>query len=706
MLRRISTKLVLAVLAAVCLPFLAFALVGDYQVTKRLRAVVDQNLEGVATGLAGEVERFLAACRQDVELWARGTLMSWAKSDVAAWSERAAAGGPEPLPAWGPELLCLPPERQPPGLPFAYLAADALDDYVRHRAIYELLLLADLDGRLIVCNRARWSGAPGELAPLASGELERLFARDCRAEPWFAEAASGRTALVDWHASELAPAAAGPDSGAPADARHQIGIAAPVFDEFERDRVVGVLLGLVGWSHVEELVGRQRVAEVFRGYVGEEDYPSAYAWIWKADCDTIIGHPQESLHGRRVSEPPVSLPQMRDAALASASGMYPEYRYAGVDKVAAFAKCAGPERGGLGWLVGVGINQNDIYGELHALRRGLFLSTGAVLLVVLLWTMVIARRTTRPILELREHAQRVAGGDLEARVEIQSGDELGALSRDFNDMTRQLKEGRERLVRAEKDAAWREMARQIAHDIKNPLTPMRLSLDLLERARAERSPDAERILEHTLAMVRRQVEHLREIATEFYEFTGGRRLEPRRIEIRELVDEVLALEEAEARESGVTFVRRGPGGELDADPAKLRRVLQNLVGNALAAMRGRPGELVVDTTPCAAPGSADGLAQPALGRASAGTADAWLKIEVVDGGSGLTPEARAHLFEPYFTTKSEGTGLGLAIARRAVEEHGGTIELVDRGGSPSAGTIARVLLPRRRAGDARAGDSA
>ena len=102
-----------------------------------------------------------------------------------------------------------------------------------------------------------------------------------------------------------------------------------------------------------------------------------------------------------------------------------------------------------------------------------------------------------------------------AQIPIRSKDELGELAQDFNEMTRELKTQRERIVKAEKDAAWREMARQIAHDLKNPLTPIKLSLDLLERVRREDPENAERILERTMELIRRQVTNLQHIAGEF-----------------------------------------------------------------------------------------------------------------------------------------------------------------------------------------------
>ena len=151
----------------------------------------------------------------------------------------------------------------------------------------------------------------------------------------------------------------------------------------------------------------------------------------------------------------------------------------------------------------------------------------------------------------------MAGGDLTARIESKAKDELGALTRDFNDMTERLVEQREQLVRAEKDAAWREMARQIAHDIKNPLTPIKLSVDLLRRSHAESHDQFDSIFERTMGMMDRQVNNLREISRDFYEFTGGRRPAPERFDAHELVDEVLDLHVAWAEEAHVQLERSG-----------------------------------------------------------------------------------------------------------------------------------------------------
>jgi nitrogen fixation/metabolism regulation signal transduction histidine kinase len=301
--------------------------------------------------------------------------------------------------------------------------------------------------------------------------------------------------------------------------------------------------------------------------------------------------------------------------------------------------------------------------------RGLLLkATLFVLLLSTLLTMVIARRTTQPIRALERHTQRVAGGDLDARIAITTDDELGQLARAFNDMTAQVKEQRAQLVKAEKDAAWREMARQVAHDIKNPLTPIQLWVDLLERAKAEESPELETIFARTVDTVRRQVEHLREIASDFHALTGVGEPHPTSFDAGELLAEVFELNAALCAERRITQHRTGEGGRVRLDQGLLRRVLMNLVSNAIQAMP-EGGELT---------GEARAEGQK-------------LVIEVRDTGVGIPEDLRARLFEPYFTTRSAGTGLGLAISKRVVEELGGEIALVAN--ADGLGTTARVVLP-------------
>jgi nitrogen fixation/metabolism regulation signal transduction histidine kinase len=348
-----------------------------------------------------------------------------------------------------------------------------------------------------------------------------------------------------------------------------------------------------------------------------------------------------------------------------------------VAKKAAFKHSRDKAHGGLGWVVGVGIDDVDTFVRVQELRRVLILATVLVLGTVLVLTIAIARRTTAPIRALQEQTQRIAAGDFAARLDLRSRDELGELARAFDRMAQELGESRSKLIKAEKDAAWREMARQVAHEIKNPLTPISLSATLLERAKSEKSPEFDAIFKSTMAMIQRQVEAMRQIASDFSAFAGARKPEPERVELRPLLLEVLELNAAWARELKVEVQFEGDCGPVFADRGELRRVLINLVSNAFEAMQ-QGGTLRI------------ALARVVDGRA-------WSEISIRDSGVGLSTEIRKHLFEPYFTTRTHGTGLGLAICQRLVDEMGGTIALVPVPEPGSRGTIARVRLPEHAA---------
>ena len=666
-MHRISTKLVVAVLAAVILPFVAFAVFLDLQIAERVtRRVAQQALLGLAKDLAGQLDLFVEERRNDLELWASAPSTTEAVADYTleqaqlrrSGTGEVAAEAPAP---WTADLLARA-TRGDGSVRYhdhwkRWSLSSELNRYVRLKSVYDVILLVAEDGRLVTASSRGPDGTP-----LDPAYLSALFERDYSGEAWFQTALAEGSCQVDRHSSPLRVA----DQPDPA-ANFHLGFGAAVGSPLDDHARQGVLYALASWRHVQDALSEPVVKDAFRGLV-EGREPSPYAWLWAEDADTILAHPLRSLYGQSVSRD-VGLPQMTTAVLESQEefGLYPPYRFQGQGKNAAFMHTADRAHGGFHWVVGVGIDDKDIYATAGALRRILFLGTLLVLLVAVGWTFVIARRTTGPILELQRYTRRVARGELDAQVRIASKDELGELADDFNTMTRELASQREALVRAEKDAAWREMARQIAHDIKNPLTPISLSLDLLERARREKAPGSEEILERTIDLIRRQVDHLRAIAADFYEFTGGRKPRPEPFELTAMLDEVLHLHDAWAVELGVSMQREGQAVRVFGDPGKLRRVFVNLVSNGLQAMRDG-GELFVET------GVQDGMAV----------------CRILDTGHGLTDEVRARLFEPYFTTRSEGTGLGLAISRRTVEESGGEITIEP---APGRGTLATVRLP-------------
>lgn len=632
MIRRISTKWVLTVLAAVAIPFLGFTWYVDQRIGSRQSwDVVRYFMLSMAEDLATRVDEELRERRLDIELWAEDPNFEYALSKL------------------GDRVLTSQLENR-------------INRYIEKSGDFDLLAAIDANGHAIVSNSVSRSGDPWP-----TSRLDALANHDFTQTDWFHRALAGEVVLVDQHRSELLhPDPPGPEVQ-PAD--YAVGIAAPVHP-VEGAAATGVVYALFNWEHIQHgiLDSKNPESSGIRGLIGTDIYASSYAWLWKADADTILGHKVTSIYGSRVSQPPIDLPQLTAAANASQWGMYPEYQFRGEWKNAAFKHCASVSEGGLGWVVGIGIDNDDIYAAVGEMRRVLIKASVLVLGVVALVTVFIARRTTRPILELERHTRRVAGGDLDARIEVASKDELGQLAEAFNNMTQELRANRSRLIQAEKEAAWREMARQVAHEIKNPLTPIQLSVTLLKRAHDEGSSEFVSILERTTEMVQRQVEVMRRIAGDFHAFAGEQQPEPRPIDPRTTLEEVIALNAAWARDLGVTMRVEGDSSLVLADPAELQRVFINLVQNALEAMPDG-GELVARF-------------MQRSGR---------LRIEIADDGVGLTPETRERLFEPYFTTRTHGTGLGLAICKRIITEMGGDLALEPRSDSP--GTTAVIELP-------------
>lgn len=662
----------LAVLAAVVLPFGGFAYFVDAAMAERALEVVREALLGLASDLSKEVDTFLLERRRDLEEWAADptalAALVEAQAQVEADPNGASTG--TPLGAWSGTATTTGDWAK------RSVHMSALNRRLKNRGFYDRLVLVNRSGRAVVCGGLRPDGSA-----LSQADFERVAGFDFRSESWFERAWQQDSILIDHHRSALVAGEADAAQGAPSYDDYHVGVAARIVDEDGAAR--GLLLGIVNWTHFVALMRDPLVKATFRGMVSRDATPSPYAWIWGADADTILAHPLESAFLTRVSGPVINLPGLVEDARAGSRGvpaLYREYSFNGIAKNAAFQGCRDVSQGGLGWYVGVGIDNSDIFATTRSLDEVLYKGTAVVLLVVVLWTLVIARRTTGPILALQRHTQRLAreGEDVEP-LQIHSRDELGELAQAFNTMTRELAEKKRALVKAEKDAAWNEMARQIAHEIKNPLTPIKLSLDLLQRARREGRADLDEILDRTMRLIDRQVTNLRDIARDFYEFTGGREPEPQPLGLQGCVAEVLGLHAAWADELGVQFVT-----ELDpdhcevwADRGKWQSVLTNLVTNALQAMahgEKKGGELCI--------------------RSAAGERPGTVAIEVRDTGVGLSDEARERLFEPFFTTRSEGTGLGLAIVRRTLEEMRGSIELSEREDGP--GTVARIELPAKR----------
>ncbi len=330
-------------------------------------------------------------------------------------------------------------------------------------------------------------------------------------------------------------------------------------------------------------------------------------------------------------------------------------------------------RGGdlLGVLL-VGSSRLELVQMLNFIRSLALLVGGGVILLGLILGWWISARVTRPIERLAEGAREVAAGRWGARVEVRSRDEIGQLAGAFNEMTRQLAEQRERLVQTERVAAWRELARRLAHELKNPLFPLQLTVENLQRAREQTSEQFDEVFFESTATLRAELENLKAIVTRFSDFAKMPPPEFESVDVNETVRSVIKLVEPQLSAVGRPPIT--PELYLDeniarpqADPTLLRRAIENLVLNSLDAMPAG-GTLTVRTS----------------------QQDAMVRLEVSDTGAGLTPEECARLFTPYYTSKQHGTGLGLAIVQSVVSDHGGKISVES---APGAGATFRIELP-------------
>jgi nitrogen fixation/metabolism regulation signal transduction histidine kinase len=404
-------------------------------------------------------------------------------------------------------------------------------------------------------------------------------------------------------------------------------------------------------------------------------YESGYAFLFDSDGDTVIGHKQRELYGTSLSRTH-GLPGLRDKVLASSFG-FDHYEYPpGVGKISGFARTLPAGSGGFGWIVGVGINHADIFADTVALRDLLAVAALIVAGFVVLMAAVLSARLTRPLLRLVGFTESVARGNLDARVTVRTNDEIAVLAEAFNRMTSDLKETNRRLIQAEKDAAWREMARQVAHEIKNPLTPIMLSAQQIERAVADRHADLPAIVKDAVASIVEQCSSLREIAQNFASYAAFPKPKLARVPLAAMVERAVSVFAAHQREGlEIKSVVDAPGGfVVRADVEAMRRVFLNLFNNAFEAMGGR-GTITIRTT-----------VEPVRDGFRA-------HLAVSDTGKGIAPEDLPRLFEPYFSTRTGGTGLGLAICRKIVTEHDGAITVASELGAGTTFTIALPCFP-------------
>lgn len=346
-------------------------------------------------------------------------------------------------------------------------------------------------------------------------------------------------------------------------------------------------------------------------------------------------------------------------------------RDAASDEVFHLLPLLGPDKSLLGILF-VGSSRHNLVLLERGIRHWALIVGGVALALGILLSWWAAVRVTRPVSKLVEGAKEVASGNWDARVAIQSRDEIGALAGAFNQMTGQLAEQRERLVQTERVAAWRELARRLAHELKNPLFPLQITVENLRRAREQNAADFDEIFRESTEALLAEIQNLKTIVGRFSDFAKMPRPELQPVDVNEMVRGVTRLFEPRFIAPGEPEITTELHLDeklplIQADSTLLHRAIGNLVLNAIDAMPNG-GKLTLCTM----------------------AHDTGVRLEISDTGAGLTREECERLFTPYYTTKRHGTGLGLAIVQSVVSDHGGRISVTSE---PDHGTTFRIDLP-------------
>jgi nitrogen fixation/metabolism regulation signal transduction histidine kinase len=344
----------------------------------------------------------------------------------------------------------------------------------------------------------------------------------------------------------------------------------------------------------------------------------------------------------------------------------------------------------------------DVYGNFLSLRAAMereqeldrvfplvlpmiFRGLGIAMVVILAFAtalgLFVARRATGRVATLREAARRVGEGDLGVRVSPRGRDELDELGHAFNRMVAELGDARSRLEYLQKVSAWQEVARRLAHEIKNPLTPIQLAVQELGSKYRGEDPAYARLLVTAQEILREEIDGIRRLVDDFSAFAKLPKVEPAPVDLTQVVEDFLR---AHAEWQSVVRIEQ-PEARVEAlcDRMLIRRVLINLVENAMQAAEGagRTPEIVLRVA-----------SDPARGVA---------QLLVDDNGPGIPAGDRERIFDPYVTSKENGTGLGLAIVRKVVIDHGGDVTAW-QAPAPLGGARIRVELPQSSASRQRA----
>ncbi|MBN1411443.1 MAG: HAMP domain-containing protein [Spirochaetales bacterium] len=314
-------------------------------------------------------------------------------------------------------------------------------------------------------------------------------------------------------------------------------------------------------------------------------------------------------------------------------------------------------------------NYKDVFGLVVVIFYIIF--SFPIFLLSILVSFLLTDEIIRPIVHLEDAIQRVAEGDFSYRVLIKASDELSILVNSFNTMVAELEASKKKLVHAERHAAWQEIAKRLAHEIKNPLTPIRLSAErILKKYHGDRE-GFELMLDSAISAIINEVNNLDRLLIEFKEFTRLPDLKKEKVNLKDLFAEVAEIYRSVSQNVTIDLDLLNESVVLNIDPNQIKHVIGNLFKNSIHAMP-EGGKIVVN---------GDEVRKGLL---------RYFRLQIMDTGTGIDEEYRDMIFNPYFTTKKDGTGLGLSIVERIVFDHNGNIWFESKKG---VGTTFFIDLP-------------
>ena len=287
-----------------------------------------------------------------------------------------------------------------------------------------------------------------------------------------------------------------------------------------------------------------------------------------------------------------------------------------------------------------------------------------IIVITFLFAILSVKAITRPIARLQEATRELSQGNLSVKVRPSRYSPLNDLIHSFNGMVKELAVNRNKLVQAEKDAAWRDVARVMAHEIKNPLTPIQLTTERMEYKYLQSTDSLAKIFPESIRVIKEEVSNLKKLTVEFSQFARLPKSQYSSFELNSFIREIVVpyCDQADLQLELDSHI-----DEIVADKFQLKQVLVNLIQNGIQACE-EDAKLRVQTT----------LHQSEI------------KIEISDTGKGIRPDDLPKIFDPYFSKREKGTGLGLAIVKRIIDQHSGNIDVRSEVGQ---GTTFTLVIP-------------